>query len=95
MASLDDLPYTISFDQTETPLSELQFKEISEKLNDEFNRLPERMKLMFFLVKDKDISHKDLAKQFNISERTVNAHITEATKRLREAMTKYLTYETE
>lgn len=88
--SPEDLPYHISFDKSNSPLDDLQLKELTLKVEQELNKLPEKMKLVFYMVKEKKLSHKEIAKHFNLSERTINAHITEASKRLREAITKFL-----
>lgn len=91
--SLEDLPYNISFNESETPLDELQLKELTITVENELNKLPEKMKLIFYMVKEKKLSYKEIAKQFNLSERTINSHITEASKRLRAAISKFLSSE--
>lgn len=88
--SFEDLSYFVDIDNSETPLDDLQHKELNNQVRRVLNALPERMKLIFYLVKEKGVSHKELAKQFNLSERTINAHITEATRRLRDSILHFL-----
>lgn len=47
------------------------------------NKLPERQKEIFILSREKQFSHKEISELLSISPRTVERHISEATKFLR------------
>lgn len=69
-----------------TPEEELISKESLEHLNAAINSLPEKCKLAFKLVREDKMKYKEVAQILNISVKTVEAHITTAVRKLREAL---------
>lgn len=71
---------------TEEDLSTLQtlsFNELQERLYASVALLPERCQLVFKLRLEKEYSQKEIAKELNISEKTVEAHLAKARKHIR------------
>ena len=66
-----------------TPEQELISKEGILKLNAAINRLPEKCKLAFKLVREEKMKYKEAAEILGISQKTLEAHIAKAVKTLR------------
>lgn len=73
-----------------TPDETFESKELNEKIRIAIDSLPERCKLIFLLAKEEGLSYKDIAKILNISEKTVNAQMVIAFKKLRLILGDYL-----
>ena len=58
-------------------------KELSEKIESEIDRLPEKMKEVFKLSITGDFSNKELSQLLAISENTVKSHLNKANKKVR------------
>ena len=71
-----------NFEQTE-------FKELQEKLDLEINNLPEKQKTIFILSRKEGLSHKEIAEKLNISTKTVEYHISQSIKFLKERISEY------
>ena len=63
----------------EVPLLE---KELFDALEDAINRLPEKCRIVFKMSREEGKSHKQIADELNISEKTVGNHINKAIKDL-------------
>jgi RNA polymerase sigma-70 factor (ECF subfamily) len=75
------------FFQTETtPEEELITKEQVNRLNTAINALPDKCKTVFKLVREDKLKYKDVAMILDISVKTVEAHLSTAIKKLREAL---------
>jgi len=61
----------------------LETKELSEFIESEINHLPARMRQVFRMSREDDLSIADIARKLNLSEQTVKNQLTEALKRLR------------
>lgn len=72
------------------PDEAIESKELNEKINKAINDLPERCKLIFLMAKEEDLSYKDIARILTISEKTVNAQMVIAFKRLRASLGDYV-----
>ena len=71
----------------ETPfLNLIQEAEISNKINDSINHLPERCREIFILCRFEGLKHKEIAEKLNISVKTVEMQIGIALKKLRESL---------
>jgi len=57
-------------------------EELRCKLELAINSLPQRCRLIFFMVKEEGMKYKDVAKNLDISERTVHAQMCIAIKRI-------------
>ena len=61
----------------------ISFNELERNLMDSIDLLPERSQLVFRLRFENDYSQKQIAEELNISEKTVEAHISKARKYIR------------
>ena len=71
-------------------LSGMYSKESISLINKAINGLPAKMKQVFCLVKLFEYSYQEVGEMLDISKKTVNNHITEALKRLREELNEIL-----
>ncbi|MBB1286769.1 RNA polymerase sigma-70 factor [Flavisolibacter sp. BT320] len=56
---------------------------LQRELEKQTARLPEKCRLVFRLSREKGYSHKEIAAQLRISEKTVESHLTKALRQLR------------
>lgn len=68
-------------------------KEISAEIEKEIQNLPEKMKEVFELSRKGELSHKEIAKTLNISDKTVKKQISNAIKLLKPKFTNYYLFE--
>jgi RNA polymerase sigma-70 factor (family 1) len=68
------------------PESELISSELMNKLNQAVEKLPERCRLVFKLIREENLKYKEVASILNISVKTAEAHMSLAVKRLRETL---------
>lgn len=71
--------------ESTNPENELISQELMSKLDSIVDSLPEKCKLVFNLIRNHNMKYKEVAQILEISEKTVEAHMTTALKRLREA----------
>lgn len=64
-------------------------REINTHLQQEIQKLPEKMKEVFELSREGDLSHKEIAMKLNISDKTVKKQISNAIKLLKPKFTGY------
>lgn len=74
------------FIETSTPENALMNKELGEVLTKAINELPERCKLIFLLAREQNLKHKEIAEILSISEHTVHAQLTIASKKIAEIL---------
>jgi len=67
----------------ETTAEWLSEKELKRQLEQGINALPEKCKLVFLLSREQNLTNKQIAEELNISEKTVEGHITKALNNLR------------
>jgi RNA polymerase sigma-70 factor (ECF subfamily) len=84
ITSLKDYVNTGNIAHTDYLLRE---KEWSKYIEDAINTLPKKMKAVFELRTQSHMSHKQIAETLSLSERTVNAQLLNAVKRLRSKLT--------
>ncbi|OCX52565.1 hypothetical protein BEL04_14020 [Mucilaginibacter sp. PPCGB 2223] len=78
--------------QADTSLSEpeefqlMDYHILKQYLNKEVNKLPEKCQIVFKYSRDQHLSNKKIAEIMNLSEKTVEAHITKALKHLKVAL---------
>lgn len=87
--SIEHIPIGYSFDD-ETPESIAITRELKQALNGAVAELPERCKLIFLMAKEEGLKYKEIAQILSISEKTVNAQMVTALKKLGESLRKYL-----
>lgn len=69
----------------------LGFEELNEQLRRETAKLPEKCRLVFQLSREQGYSQKQIAKKLNISEKTVESHISKALQSLRTGLSHLMT----
>lgn len=72
-----------SADSTIHSQEPLGFEELKAQLEALVTNLPEKCQLVYRLSRDEGYTHKEIASQLNISEKTVESHLTRALKILR------------
>lgn len=87
--SIEKLPIGYSA-QKETPESILLTEELKQALNKAVGALPERCKLIYLMAKEKGLKYREIAQILTISEKTVNAQMVTALKKLGDSLRKYL-----
>jgi RNA polymerase sigma-70 factor (family 1) len=87
--SIEQLPIGYTF-HNETPESIVITEELKQALNDAIAELPERCKLIFLMAKEEGLKYKEIAEILIISEKTVNAQMVTAVKKLSESLRKYM-----
>lgn len=86
--SLDELPGEF-YIETESPENIFLNNELISILEKAINELPERCKLIFLMVREQGLKHKEIADILAISEHTVHAQITIASKKLSSILKEY------
>jgi len=64
----------------------IEIKELKNLIDQLINELPERCREVFLLSRDEQLSHRQIADQLGVSERTVDAHISTALRKLKEPL---------
>lgn len=64
-------------------VDELEIKELKNFIAQLINELPNKCREVFLLSRTEHLSHKEIAERLGISEKTVDAHILAALKKLR------------
>jgi RNA polymerase sigma-70 factor (ECF subfamily) len=70
--------------ESRTPENILFTEEMLKAIEHAVQNLPERCRLVYKLVKEEQLKYKEVARLLNISEKTVEMHIGNALKRIRE-----------
>lgn len=81
MVDLSEVPETGS-----TPEHILITEELFARYVKALDRLPERSREVFILVREEGLSYAEVAEKLDISENTVDAHLRKATTRLHELL---------
>lgn len=68
-----------------TPEEKLLKKDIEENMQQAIQRLPEKTRIVYCMAKEEYMSYKQISEALDISERTVNTHMTTAIRKLTEA----------
>jgi RNA polymerase sigma-70 factor, ECF subfamily len=67
----------------------VEFNEMKDLIHHTATQLPERCRMVFFLSRFEELSHKEIAARLDISEKTVENQITKALKLMRKALSDY------
>ena len=78
-----------SIESEETTEREIYHNELAEQVDTLIDQLPSRSREIYHLSRIEGLSHKEIAKQLDISGVAVNKHITRALNYLRENLTDY------
>jgi len=73
---------------TNSTASEINYNEIVKHVEHEVSKLTSRQKQIYILSREKGLSHKEIAKQLNISAKTVENHLGLATKQIKKHLSK-------
>ena len=76
--------------ETPNPLMELYLKEINELLQQCVENLPEKCRLVFMMSRYQGMKSQEIANELGISVRTVDAHLYNALKVIKEELKDYL-----
>ena len=74
----------------ENPENKLQVSEIENSITKAINTLPPQCLMVFKLVKEEGFSHKKVSEILEISQNTIETHMRIALKKIRFALTQYL-----
>ena len=70
----------------------LELAELQTQINEALATLPEKCRLVFEMSRFQDMKYKAIAQELEISEKTVEAHMSKALKTLRLLLGKYLLF---
>ncbi|MBN2485153.1 MAG: RNA polymerase sigma-70 factor [Bacteroidales bacterium] len=84
-----ELPLTLS-SEGESPEDIFITAEFNNFLQQQIAQLPEKCRMVFLLSREEGLKYKDIAKILDISEKTVNAHMVSALKKIHESVCSYL-----
>jgi RNA polymerase sigma-70 factor (ECF subfamily) len=85
-----DFPIDITGD-IDSPEDIVLTEELKQVIKSSIDELPERCKLIFLMSREEGLRYQDIAQILSISEKTVNAQIVTALKKLHAVLKKYLT----
>jgi RNA polymerase sigma-70 factor (ECF subfamily) len=68
---------------------ELEYKELSDKLDEAIKRLPKRQREVYVLHKMKGFKYSEIAEQLNVSINTIENHMSSALKTIRKELQNY------
>ena len=68
---------------------ELEYHELTEKLEDIINHLPDRQKSVYLLHKVEGLKYSEIAERLNISVNTIENHMSRAFKTIRKKLGNY------
>lgn len=75
--------------ETESPELLLIGSELKKLIDNSVNELPPKCRTVFLLIREEGLKYKEVAELMSISERTVQAHMVEAVKKMVCAIQKY------
>jgi RNA polymerase sigma-70 factor (ECF subfamily) len=70
-------------DAADQVIDELQYKELEHKVQSLLKQLPPRQRQIYHLSREEGLTHKEIARELNISISTVNNHLVTTLKYLR------------
>lgn len=72
-----------------SPTDVLLKNEFEHILQQALDELPEKSRLIYYMIREEKLSYKQISEALNISERTVNSHMTTAVKKLTQSLKNY------
>lgn len=82
---LDELAFTLT-ETEDTTIQWLEEKELRERLDHSINQLPEKCRIVFLLSRDENKTYAEIAAELDISQKTVEAHMSKALSSLRQSL---------
>lgn len=87
------LAFDKEFSEVDFEVNEkMSIVDVPELVTEEINKLPEKMKVVWKLRREEDMSISEISTHLNISEQTVKNQLTTASKRLRQFLSKLHTF---
>lgn len=71
--------------------AQLHVADLEDHVKETLNKLPKKSREVFYLSRFKDLSNKEIAQKLNLSQRTVEWHISSALQHLRQSMNRLAT----
>lgn len=68
------------------PITHTEYNDLASTLQKAISSLPQKCREVFLLSRERGLSHHEIARQINISQSTVEKHISRAIKSLRKAI---------
>ena len=87
--SIDELESDIIV-ESKTPEQTLVNQEMLDKLQVAIQKLPDKCRLVYVMVKEDGLKHREVAEMLNISVKAVEMHVGKALKRIRLEFEQYL-----
>lgn len=84
--SLDEGSQAAALSPASGTESAIEVEELTSRLSEVVESLPEKCKIVYRLSRESGFSHKQIAQQMAISEKTVEAHISRALRAIRHAI---------
>ena len=81
---LELLKYSASINFTPTIISQIEFNELSSKVEKLIAQIPDRQKQVYLLHREEGMTYPQIAEQMGISQNTVENHMAKALKYLRQ-----------
>lgn len=91
LKSIDEIPLTIASLEN-SPEDDLINEELRLVITRAVDTLPEKCKLVFLMAKEQGLKYREIADVLQISEKTVNAQMVIALKKLNAALQKYMKF---
>lgn len=85
---IDQIAINLS-DNSFTPEEKLLKKDMEKYLRQSIRQLPEKTRIIYCMVKDSHMTYRQVSEALDISERTVNTHMTIAIRKLTESLQEY------
>ncbi|RYZ98186.1 MAG: RNA polymerase sigma-70 factor [Sphingobacteriaceae bacterium] len=75
---------------TETPSAKMQYLELEQQVKKAINELPEQCRTIFEMSRFEELKYAEIARELNLSVKTVETQMSRALKKLRVSLIDYL-----
>jgi len=86
---INEIPYSVHIDD-QTPEYIALNKELEVKIQHSISSLPDKCRIIFLMAREEGLKYKEIARILSISEKTVNAQMVIALKKLVKIINEYL-----
>ena len=77
---------SLSLAKEYSSMEQIEYRDLKEKVDNLVNELPERQKEIFILSRTEGLSHKEIAEKLRIKTKTVEYHISQSVKHLKDKL---------